>query len=207
MSNRNRLAAVGSGDGLISYRVYYQDQAGLIKESCFDEDKGWYVRENCIVAKDAKKTSSPLAAVSWAGGNEIRVYYMNSKNMILERKWSVESSDELGVWQSGTVVKYEKPDPLTHFAVARTEESDGSSKLRLFYQSPNRELRQTSRDVEQTDWSDTVVESDLGKVKFVLGGSIGIWVGWSIRIFCQSSPRDLVRLKEENGRWTSKKTH
>ncbi|KAF8860191.1 hypothetical protein BDZ45DRAFT_323105 [Acephala macrosclerotiorum] len=120
MSNRHRLAAVSSSDGSISYRVYYQDQAGLIKESCFDEEKGWYVRENCIVAKDAKKPS-PLAAVSWAGGNEIRVYYMNSRSAILERKWSVESSDDLGVWQPGTTVKCEKPDPLTHFAVARTE--------------------------------------------------------------------------------------
>lgn len=70
MSNRHRLAAVSSSDGSTSYRVYYQDQAGLIKESCFDEEKGWYVREKGIVAKDAKK-HSPLAVVSWAGGNEL----------------------------------------------------------------------------------------------------------------------------------------
>lgn len=120
-------------------------------------------------------------------------------------KWSVESSDDLGVWQPGTIVKCEKPGPLTHLAVARTEESDGSFKLRLFYQSANRELRQTSRDAEQTDWSDTVVESDLGKVKLVQGSGIGIWVGWSTRIFYQSSARDIVKLKEENGRWTSSK--
>jgi len=74
MSLRTRLAAIGSREGSVSYRVYYQDLDGLIKESCYDEDKGWYVRENCIVANDAK-TYSPLAAVSWASGNEVRVRF------------------------------------------------------------------------------------------------------------------------------------
>ncbi|KAI3323685.1 hypothetical protein HD806DRAFT_534808 [Xylariaceae sp. AK1471] len=70
MLSHTRLAAVGFDDDQNKYRVFYQDSGLLLKESCFDESKGWYVRENCIVANDAKELT-PLAAVSWASGHEV----------------------------------------------------------------------------------------------------------------------------------------
>jgi hypothetical protein len=86
MLSRTRLAAVGFNEsdafdnGSANYRVYYQDSGLLLKESCFEKSKGWFVRENCVVATDAKK-HTPLAAVSWANGNEVcphLKYYQHS---------------------------------------------------------------------------------------------------------------------------------
>lgn len=74
MLNHTRLAAVGFDNGQNNYRVFYQDAGLLLKESCFEASKGWYVRENCLVAKDAKK-QTPLAAVMWASGQEVIKFY------------------------------------------------------------------------------------------------------------------------------------
>lgn len=77
MPSRSRLAAAAFNDGQSNYRVFYQDSSFLLKESCFEDSKGWYIRENCIVANDAKKYTS-LAAVSWADGNEVSLPHLDS---------------------------------------------------------------------------------------------------------------------------------
>ena len=78
-----RLAAVGFDNGSTNYRVYYQDANFLLKESRFEAARGWHVRENCIVAGDAKEGTA-IAATSWDDGCEIRLYYLDGHNKIRE---------------------------------------------------------------------------------------------------------------------------
>ncbi|KAI0448303.1 hypothetical protein F5B21DRAFT_155446 [Xylaria acuta] len=205
MLSHTRLAAVGFNDGQNKYRVFYQDSSLLLKESCFEESKGWYVRENCIVANDAKKLT-PLAAVSWASGTEIRVYYMNNKNKIVERKWSVDGTEEFGVWQAGGPVECTTPDPLTRLAATCVEEPDGSLTLRLFYQSAHRELRQTSYSSERSEWKDAALESDNGaKIRPIQGTSLAASTGVTTRVFYLSGPRDITLIKEDGNKWKGSK--
>ncbi|RYC61561.1 hypothetical protein CHU98_g4654 [Xylaria longipes] len=99
MLSHTRLAAVGFNDGQNKYRVFYQDSGLLLKESCFEELKGWYVRENCIVANDAKKLT-PLAAVSWANGTEepdgsltLRLFYQSAHRELRQTSYSSEKAE------------------------------------------------------------------------------------------------------------------
>jgi hypothetical protein len=50
-------------------RTYYRyDDDKSIRESCFREDYGWFVRGNGVVTRDAK-TNSPIAATCWLDDN------------------------------------------------------------------------------------------------------------------------------------------
>jgi hypothetical protein len=52
--------------GKRNIRVYYQfDDEDAIRESCFDQDHGWYVRENGIVGTNARR-NSPVSATRWS---------------------------------------------------------------------------------------------------------------------------------------------
>lgn len=211
MLSRTRLAAVAFNesdafnDGSANYRVYYQDSGLLLKESCFEESKGWYVRENCIVATDAKKYT-PLAAASWANGNEIRIYYMNNKSKVLERKWNREGSEDNGVWQAGRDPGCTAPDPQTQLAVACTEDSDGSVKLRLFYQSAGRELRQATWSPHTLEWEDAALVSENGgKFTPVRGSSLAVSAGTETQVFYRAGSRKLETIKEQGGKWSNKR--
>lgn len=96
------------------------------------------------------------------------------------------------------------PDPQTQLAVVSTEEPDGSIRIRLFYQSTNRELRQTSYNSEKRQWEDAVLESEnSGKLKALRGSSLAVSSGSATRVFFLAGLRDIVVLKEENGKWKS----
>lgn len=52
-------------DGKRHIRVYYQlEDEPCIRESCFQDDLGWFVRENGLVVINAKK-SSPIVVTRW----------------------------------------------------------------------------------------------------------------------------------------------
>ncbi|KDQ62187.1 hypothetical protein JAAARDRAFT_189545 [Jaapia argillacea MUCL 33604] len=96
-SPRVPFAVVSWGDR--HSRVYFQDEEGWIREAwCEDgewstEDAG-YVREKCeerIFCETIVKLNTPLAAVSWDNGNEIRVYYLSITNTLREYRWSSKS--------------------------------------------------------------------------------------------------------------------
>lgn len=46
-------------------RVYYQfGDDNTVRESCFAQDYGWFIRGNGIISKDAKR-NSPITATRW----------------------------------------------------------------------------------------------------------------------------------------------
>ncbi|KAI1172215.1 hypothetical protein F4777DRAFT_522653 [Nemania sp. FL0916] len=203
MLNCTRLAAVGFDNGQNTYRVFYQDSDLLLKESCFEESRGWYVRENCTVASDAKKLT-PLAAVCWANGREIRVYYMNNTNQILERKWSANDTEKPGAWEPGSTVQCTTPGPLTQLAATCVEETGGSVTLRLFYQSAHRELRQTYYSSVQAEWKDVTLELDNGgRLRPMQGTSFAASTRLTTRVFYLTGPRDVALAKLVGNKWKS----
>lgn len=50
-------------------RVYYQTADHKIRESCYDEDDGWFINGNGIVSSDARG-SSPITVTRWIGLND-----------------------------------------------------------------------------------------------------------------------------------------
>lgn len=50
-------------------RVYYQD-ADMIKESCYNDNDGWYTTPNDVVAREVRDASPPTAT-NWENGTQI----------------------------------------------------------------------------------------------------------------------------------------
>jgi hypothetical protein len=123
---------------------------------------------------------------------------------VKQRKWT-SSDKELGVWQAGTVVTCTNPYRYTHFAIARTEEPNGSVRLRLFYQSINGELRVTSFNSEKLVWEDVVVPSNRDKLKPTEGTSLVVSTSGPTRLFYLALNLQVVCLKESSGMWESSK--
>ena len=50
-------------------RVYYQDDVGNIRETCYDEDRGWFIPDADIVGVGRLNTG--IAAVTWGNGTQV----------------------------------------------------------------------------------------------------------------------------------------
>lgn len=60
-------------DGKKQLRVYYQTtDDGVIRESSFDQQIGWFVRGDGVVSNKAKN-KSPITATRWNKGDETQV--------------------------------------------------------------------------------------------------------------------------------------
>ncbi|KAI9860288.1 MAG: hypothetical protein M1813_006177 [Trichoglossum hirsutum] len=202
MLNFTRLAAVAFGDNENSYRVYYQDSEGIIRQSCYDESNGWYIIDDGVVANSAK-IETPIAVATWADGKEMRVYYMSkdSPSRLVERKWTVRNSNDLGIWEDGADLKSTNPEPRTQLAVACAETDNGNIRVQLFYQSTNKELRQTSYDSEKNEWQDVALNSGNGTIKAPRGSSLAATATGTTRVFFQAENSTIEMLKESGRTW------
>jgi hypothetical protein len=72
-------------DGVRCFRVYYRSPNDTtIRESCYQQDIGWFVRGDGVVTRQAKK-GSPLTAIRmcWEDGSiEIIVLYLDARDNI-----------------------------------------------------------------------------------------------------------------------------
>jgi hypothetical protein len=70
MLDYTRLAAMEYFDQDKKFiRVYYQD-GNYIKESCYDNEEGWYTMPNDIVATGVRD-KTPIAATNWHTGRQV----------------------------------------------------------------------------------------------------------------------------------------
>ncbi|GFF60118.1 WD repeat-containing protein 5 homolog [Aspergillus udagawae] len=114
-------------------RVYYQfGDDNTLRESCFAQDYGWFIRGNGIIAKDAKR-NSPVTATRWTdnpGTTQIRVYYVDDAHDIRECQGD---SQLTSLWTSRTI-GYASDTEIglgSQLAIARPDKDD--QLLRLFY--------------------------------------------------------------------------
>ncbi|GIC92815.1 uncharacterized protein Aud_009288 [Aspergillus udagawae] len=127
-------------------RVYYQfGDDNTLRESCFAQDYGWFIRGNGIIAKDAKR-NSPVTATRWTdnpGTTQIRVYYVDDAHDIREVRF--DSSE-----QNWSV----QDNPITLDAITGTRLSAVSDKakqaVRLYYQGNDYRLREMYCDENYT---------------------------------------------------------
>lgn len=68
--NRTPLASISFKDGNGDHiRVYYQDEAGNIRETFYDDGNGWALREKDIVGVGRLNTG--IAATVWNNGTQV----------------------------------------------------------------------------------------------------------------------------------------
>jgi hypothetical protein len=118
----------------------------------------------------------------------------------------VDDNSDVTFWKESIDVKSVKPGPQSRLAISRTETVDGDIQLRLFYQSANHELRQTSYNSSaKAEWADAVLESDRGNVKAFEGSSLAAFGDSTLWLFYQATNRDVEVLKEEGRKWRHSK--
>jgi hypothetical protein len=71
MLDFSRLAATEfvDLDGSRHLRVYYQNEDGHIKESCYDSSNGWHARVADVAV--AARKNSPIAVATWNKGTNV----------------------------------------------------------------------------------------------------------------------------------------
>ena len=67
--NRTGLASIFYTDSNGKHvRIYYQDTAGVIRETSYDDAVGWYIGPNDVVG--VGRINTPIAAVVWDSGKQ-----------------------------------------------------------------------------------------------------------------------------------------
>ena len=94
------------------------------------------------------------------------------------------------------------PDPQTQLAAVSIDEPDGNIKIKLFYQTTNRELRQTSFSSLTATWEDVSLESSNGtKFRPIRSSSLAVSAKDTTRVFYLSGLRDISVIKEDSSKW------
>ncbi|EED22485.1 hypothetical protein TSTA_059830 [Talaromyces stipitatus ATCC 10500] len=73
-------------DGKRHIRVYYQFSGvdKVIRESCYHQEHGWFVKGDGVVT-DLAKNNTPITATRWTedgGSTQIRVFFLDEQNNI-----------------------------------------------------------------------------------------------------------------------------
>ncbi|KAL7270489.1 hypothetical protein RUND412_006804 [Rhizina undulata] len=157
------------GNGL-HLRVYYQDTYGNIRESYWDQGRGWNLRGDGIIVK--AKLNSPIAVVSWASGVQIRAYYLNEQDCVCEKVYSGGSG-----WTDGGLNSYKlQAAPYSQLAAAQIGEGS-DLRIHIYYQDPTNKLREHIWDSGWYNGSNTlpVALNGTSLSSFALASSPGCW--------------------------------
>ncbi|KAI5820446.1 hypothetical protein BZA77DRAFT_349172 [Pyronema omphalodes] len=143
------LAAVASG------KVFFQTDSGDLVLSTLSTKSEEFIRPSVPA-----KNGTSLAAVEWSSGDEIRLFYLSSLNIIQEYAYSN------GTWSDGS---------LASLAIITSGVSQlaaclfiANNQIRLYYQLKNNSLREASYDIGGTsnEWSplqsDSLPSAKLG---------------------------------------------
>ncbi|OCL05943.1 hypothetical protein AOQ84DRAFT_390547 [Glonium stellatum] len=159
-----RLKAVSYDDpdrpGKKITRVYYQVNS-QIRESCFDDDNGWYVRGGDVVAANAKPRS-PISATIHADGKMTSIFYIDSANRLCRRVRTTAKAGDKGEWLDGSVGQPSfAMSSASQLSAVRTDEDE--ENLRVFYQSTDNRVRGIVSEGDKGVWvpSDLVLDGAL----------------------------------------------
>ncbi|KAI5810735.1 hypothetical protein BZA77DRAFT_163126 [Pyronema omphalodes] len=145
--NGSPVAALSFADGNGAHiRVYYQATDGSIKETFYDDHRGWALRDIDVIGK--AKLNAGIACCAWANGTQIRVYFIDNNNKICER---IYEGGAAGSWHDGTLsVSHDfKAAPYSQLSCIGYEEND---TLRVYYQDTSNKLREIYFDGSR--WKD-----------------------------------------------------
>ena len=71
--NRTNIASITfTDDNGVHIRVYYQDNDGNIRETFYDQQSGWALRELDIIGVGRLNTG--IAATTWNRGSQVSVH-------------------------------------------------------------------------------------------------------------------------------------
>ncbi|KAL1981057.1 hypothetical protein VTN96DRAFT_3122 [Rasamsonia emersonii] len=149
-------------------RVYYQD-GDLIKQSCYNDDDGWYTMPNDIVARDT------------------RVYYLDKQGQTRLRVRLTSAAGDEGEW---TDAKFPAVKPLqsTQLTAARTDEDNAN--IHVYYQDEDHSIRELKYSADDDAWyeNETCVANALPGtgLSIITGGD-----GNEIRLFHQDSQNQI----------------
>jgi len=176
-------------------RVYYQDK-GFIKESCYDNNNGWYTRGKDIVTTNARNNPpTPIAAITGdtrANNEEIRVYYVNISNRICE---CIRTNDA-GDW---TVTEIYNVNVSTNTQLAVVRRGDEDLRIRVYYQSSDNKLHQLLR---RNVWSDTRIGAPPDH--FTAQGGSGLSAitdGTVVRLYYRDIEGTINSIRNTDGGW------
>ncbi|TFK64514.1 fucose-specific lectin [Pluteus cervinus] len=139
MSSVNSLTSIAtiffSTDTDTHVRVFYQDGNGDIRESFYDHSVGWNTRSNNLVGTAAQKGTG-ISAVTWNNGGEIRVYYLDQDNNIVERVLSGETTS----WGNGALTQKKiQTAPGSRLSAI---EWNKETNIRVYYQDTTNKVRE-----------------------------------------------------------------
>ncbi|KAI0389956.1 fucose-specific lectin [Xylariaceae sp. FL0594] len=164
--NGSAVAATATGNRIC--KVYFQDAEGGIRERAWAH--GWHVTPAPIFTA---KLWTPLAAISWDGGNQVRVYSLTDDDCLQE--WCFIN----GNWSSGYLTKSKyKVSPDSKLAAVYWQ--DGGAHIRLYCQEPS--SNQIQEFVNGNPWKrgsrlpEAVPGTGISAVGWQAGGTIHLRV-------------------------------
>lgn len=121
----NGSAVAATATGPRTCKVYFQDAEGGIREHAWAH--GWHATPEPVFKA---KLWSPLAAISWDGGNQVRVYSITDDDYLQE--WCFQN----GSWNSGYLTESQfKVSPESKLSAVFWQ--DGGAHIRLYCQEPS----------------------------------------------------------------------
>ncbi|RYP39597.1 hypothetical protein DL767_002145 [Monosporascus sp. MG133] len=198
MLDRTQLAAALFLDGGgTQIRLYYQDGANHIRESSFDGARGWLPPAQAngdIVAANAKRFT-PLTVLSSPDGSEIRLFYLNVSNNLVERKYR----RWVGRWEDGQPITTQSLD----FDNTKLASTGSADHIRVFYQATDNTIRQTRCLPGGQVWVDASTESQTRSA--ARGTSLGAVTNPNnpsdITLFYQGIGGEVESLRLEQDNW------
>jgi len=125
MSNilpRSAIAATNHGNKI---KIYFQAYNGLLLETYTDDGTNFHRSKDPLPTPSKPKTFTPIAAVSYHEGREVRVYYLTTDFHVQELAWSQGKG-----WYPGELNNLNvQTASYTRLAVVHYEE-----KFRVYYQ-------------------------------------------------------------------------
>ncbi|KAK6334558.1 hypothetical protein TWF730_003772 [Orbilia blumenaviensis] len=179
-------------------RVYFQDSQGGVRESRHDDGRWAGGDTNSILF--VAKLGTPLAAINWNSGAEIRIYYLSPDDHLQEYCYSAGHG-----WSHGninnhsfTVASYSKIGAI-HMPI--------EPMIRLWVQEPNSKAIQEYYYSSRTSWKrgETLWEARAGSSIAATQWSYGEphWNNVPIRLYFQDEQSYIRELCWQGGRWSA----
>jgi len=191
-------------------RTYYQTNDKKIRETSYEAEKGWFVRENTVIATNAR-ANSPITATHWFKDNKvhIRVYFLDESRKICERAGEHTASGT--GWRSGNPLqlhgnKETNVAEASQLAVARPDKD--YETLRVFYQEPKttdnkypiREVRYKKNTDRWTLQDSKILDAaENSRLSAVSAGK-----AWNVRFYYQAADGNWLRVchwNSDQGQW------
>lgn len=146
--NRSNLAAISFADGNGDHiRIYYQDAEGYIRETFYDNGRGWARRDGDVIGKG--KLNTGIAATTWDKGTQIRVYYLSEDSHLVERCYTGGGAGE---WSDGSLTRA-KIQAAPYSQVGAVPFSLGSYDVRVYYQDTENKVREAVLNPGTETWA------------------------------------------------------